>query len=61
MHQGNQAQQNASDYRNPLDDQLNYKNYYRIMVVFFAILVILGIMQTYQFTQNIRQKPLTFL
>ncbi|CAD8073496.1 unnamed protein product [Paramecium primaurelia] len=61
MNQGNQSQQQVNNYHNPLEDQLNYKNYYRIMVLLFAILVILGIMQTYQFTQYKREKLLTFL
>ncbi|CAD8159631.1 unnamed protein product [Paramecium pentaurelia] len=61
MNQGNQSQQQVNNYHNPLEDQLNYKNYYRIMVLLFAILVILGIMQTYQFTQYRREKLLTFL
>ncbi|CAD8163265.1 unnamed protein product [Paramecium octaurelia] len=61
MNQGQQSQQQSNGYHNPIEDQLNYKNYYRILVFFFAILVILGIMQTYQFTQHRREKLLTFL
>ncbi|CAK82540.1 unnamed protein product (macronuclear) [Paramecium tetraurelia] len=61
MNQGQQSQQQQNGYHNPIEDQLNYKNYYRVMVFLFAILVILGIMQTHQFTQHRREKLLTFL
>ncbi|CAD8164175.1 unnamed protein product [Paramecium octaurelia] len=61
MNQGQQSQQQANVYQNPLEGQLNYKNYYRIMVLFFAVFVILAILQTYQFTQHKREKFITFL
>ncbi|CAD8065803.1 unnamed protein product [Paramecium primaurelia] len=70
MNQGNSSQYQVNDYYNPLEGQLNYKNYYRIKVLFFynfsyignfAILVTLGIILTHLFTQHRKDTVLTFL
>ncbi|CAD8175452.1 unnamed protein product [Paramecium octaurelia] len=49
------------EYKNPLEEQLNYKTYSRLMRVCFAILVILGMLQTYQQFKIKRERVLRFL
>ncbi|CAK80714.1 unnamed protein product (macronuclear) [Paramecium tetraurelia] len=49
------------EYKNPLEEHLNYKTYNRLMRVCFAILVILGMLQTYQQFKNKRERVLRFL
>lgn len=43
----NQSGIRQQNYKNPLEDQLNYKNYYRMTIAFFILFVIFGIIQTY--------------